>query len=611
MTRLMHTKNSKVRLTINREIKGLFKGPLSTSLSEAAPFAKLLRDKVHEDKPAKRYFVSCLRHHFAKLLSSIEGNLKDNLSYFKQEYIEMLSELGLQHAQCYEVLAGKVGDSQKNVGTVAAKYVTLGIMHQPTKALVIVQSVHQKIMQHASLSGKLPYVVCLANVDFGKVEDKNVLHKCLEIFMGLSKQIVMLSTECETGEKGFKAKRARPNVQQAERELSSKLLRHLTRGVNRILPHLKNFEAVNSFFETRAESFFRLSHKLPSRAKVQLLIFLFQLASGDMYSSLATRFMNSLYSSLKDSTLMTSSLAEAYFDLLYSALSADHDDKRIMSFVKRIFARALHCPARVALAVLVFFARLAKDKPVLKMFLDNKKEGLAKVGLVKGGGKKGLIGFREIESGEEEEESQGEIQEEVQVEKEVEEEKEIKEEKSETQVEDLEQNEIEKERSAIVEEFDLEFQSAVIKKRKVRIPEKKGVALEKSEETAQKSEGFDFNKRNPTFARGNLSGLWELFFFADHYHYLVRKFARMILSGKVDEILYKGNPVVDFNLSSIVNRLIVRPVKKVNCYRVSTRVQILRFILFILILRSVSREILFSVNDMRLFCIGVEEWDIV
>ena len=259
---------------------------------------------------------------------------------------------------------------------------------------------------------------------------------------------------------------------------------------------------------------------------------------------------------------MTSSLAEAYFDLLYSALSADHDDKRVMSFVKRIFARALHCPARVALAVLVFFARLAKDKPVLKMFLENKKEGLARVGLVKGGGKKGLIGFREIESGDEEgqEESQAEIQEEVQ-EKEVQEE-ENKEEKSETKIEDLEENE--KEGTAIVEESNVQFQSALIKKRKVQIPEKKAVLLEKSKEADQTSADFDFNKRNPTFARGNLSGLWELFYFADHYHYLVRKFARMILSGKVDEILYKGNPVVDFNLSSIVNRLIVRPVKKVG-----------------------------------------------
>lgn len=542
MTRLMHSKNSKIQLTINREIKDLFKGPLSDSIAESAPFAKLMKTQTHQSNPSKQYFISCLRHHFSKLLSSIERNLKDNLSYFKKEYIEILSELGLAHSQCYEVLAGKVGDSQKNVGTAAAKYVTLGIMHQPNKALTIVQSVHQKMMKQQDLTGMLPFVVCLANVDFGKVEDKNVLHKCLEIFMGLSKQIVMINTDLKESNiknKSNKNKKDKKNPQSNnDKEISNKLLRHLTRGVNRILPHLKNFESINNFFETRAETFFKLSHNLPSRSKVQLLIFLFQLASGDMYSSFATRFMNTLYSSLKDSTLMNSSLAEAYFDLLYSALSADHDQKRIMAFVKRIFVRAVHCPARVALTALVFFARLIKEKPILKSFLDFKREGEITQGIEKTKKKKkSLIGFTQIESDvenlDEQEEDFGIIEE--------------------------RQNQTENEQ---------EFHSEVVTKKNIiqKTDSKSKSNQELKKNQNEVSKGFDFNKRNPSYAKANESGLWELFFFAEHYHYLVRKFARMILSGKADEINYKGNPVIDFSLSSIVNRLIVRPIKKVIYY---------------------------------------------
>jgi hypothetical protein len=239
---------------------------------------------------------------------------------------------------------------------------------------------------------------------------------------------------------------------------------------------------------------------------MQILIFIFQIVKSDFYSSLADRFFNLLYSSLFNDEFISGALAEQFFDLLFSILTEDHNSARILSFVKRIFVTLIHCPANIILSGLLFLARLLKEKPVVNnLLIYTKDSGLQQI--KDNAGDIDQEVYDDIESDkEEEEEDTNQIEEE---------EDENKQEENQTDHD----------------------------------PTNKDIA------------DFDYFKRNPKFAGGDKTALWELLYLAEHYNYMVRKFARMILKGETKDINYKGNPLVDFSRGSIINRLVVRNIK--------------------------------------------------
>jgi ribosome biogenesis protein MAK21 len=501
LSRLIHNKNNKTKLLINQEIKELFKGPLKELLEESKPFVELQSQGKYKDAPEKMYIISVMRHHLKKLLNSVNDNLRENLSFFKSEYIEILAELARaldsKCVDCYDILISKVADSESRVGSTAAKYVTLGIMYQAQSALTIVQRMHLKIL-NTGVDNVLAYLICLANVDYGKVEDKNVLYKALEIFL-------------QTCQKNLEMLEKNKNMHKQDvLEKTSTIVRQVTRGINRLLPHIKNFRTVSEFFQKYMNSFFKMAHIMPNRTKIQILIFIFQIAKGDMYSDLSERFMTLLYSTLRTEELMTCSLSEKYFDLLFSALSEDYHQARLLGFMKRMFTTGIHCSSQVILTILVFFAKLIKEKPILKnllSFKQNAKNAPKKMLQVKSKKWENVEDGVEVVSTGKKTEGGGQ--------------------------------------SNMIEE-------------------------EKPEEESGKNES-NFNsdeynplKRNPKYCNGDKTALWELVYLSEHYNYLVRKFARMVLNNKAEEINYKGNPMIDFSRGSIINRLILRNIKHVR-----------------------------------------------
>ena len=67
-------------------------------------------------------------------------------------------------------------------------------------------------------------------------------------------------------------------------------------------------------------------------------------------------------------------------------------------------------------------------------------------------------------------------------------------------------------------------------------------------------------KLDPSFARAELSGLFELTLLAQHWHPSVRVFARTLLSGR--RIDYDGNPLEDFSRQMFLDRFVFRNPKK-------------------------------------------------
>ena len=70
---------------------------------------------------------------------------------------------------------------------------------------------------------------------------------------------------------------------------------------------------------------------------------------------------------------------------------------------------------------------------------------------------------------------------------------------------------------------------------------------------------YDDLKRNPSFAQGDKSMLWELLYLKNHYNPIIRKITYLILNLKFDQVNYKGNPIVDFTCIAILKRFSLAP----------------------------------------------------
>jgi len=64
---------------------------------------------------------------------------------------------------------------------------------------------------------------------------------------------------------------------------------------------------------------------------------------------------------------------------------------------------------------------------------------------------------------------------------------------------------------------------------------------------------YDPNKREPLFAMTGNSNMWELAMFRHHFHPSLQSFSRSLFD-EPHEIKYQGDPTVDFNLSSFLER---------------------------------------------------------
>ena len=134
---------------INCDIKDLLVGPLKDLLDRSRSFAELVDEAEFKHQPAKLYLTCSARHQLLRQLKAMGAGLRQNLSFFKTEYVDLLTKLvkgvGFKAFEWYELLVDKVGDSDRQVGPKAAKYVTLSIMFQSRSFLGLVQRIQFRI----------------------------------------------------------------------------------------------------------------------------------------------------------------------------------------------------------------------------------------------------------------------------------------------------------------------------------------------------------------------------------------------------------------------------------------------------------------------------------
>lgn len=124
--------------------------------------------------------------------------------------------------------------------------------------------------------------------------------------------------------------------------------------------------------ETHLDTLFRITHSSNFNTSIQALILIQQIAASKHLA--VDRFYRTLYESLLDSRLMTSSKQTLYLNLLYRALKDDVDVRRVKAFVKRMLQVVnLHQPSFIC-GILYLVAELEGTFPDLKTLLTDPED---------------------------------------------------------------------------------------------------------------------------------------------------------------------------------------------------------------------------------------------
>jgi ribosome biogenesis protein MAK21 len=120
------------------------------------------------------------------------------------------------------------------------------------------------------------------------------------------------------------------------------------------------------------DTLFRITHSSNFNTSIQALILIEQLATSKHVA--VDRFYRTLYESLLDPRLITSSKHALYLNLLYRALRSDLNIKRVKAFAKRILqVVTLHQPPFIC-GVLYLLREMETTFPGLKSLLNESEE---------------------------------------------------------------------------------------------------------------------------------------------------------------------------------------------------------------------------------------------
>ncbi|KAK2872078.1 hypothetical protein FQN49_002580 [Arthroderma sp. PD_2] len=335
-------------------------------------------------------FEDFVKEQYFEVLKVLEVWCNDEIEFSRSRALsyvyELLKEKPEQESNLLRLLVNKLGDPSKKIAS-RASYLLLQLEQaHPLMKGTIVSSIESESLfrpgqsQHAKYYG-----VITLNQTILSTADNKVASQLLDIYFPLFVALLKPKKEAHTQGKKKKdkkdksAKRGKkgPSKEEDEiakgeaqdEELREKLVSAVLVGVNRAYPFTtSSFELLSKHLDT----LFRITNSSNFNTSIQALMLIQQLSSSHAVS--ADRFYRTLYESLLDPRIATSSKQSMYLNLLYKALNADINIKRIKAFVKRLIQiLGMHNPS-FSCGVLYLIRQLESTFPALTALVDQPED---------------------------------------------------------------------------------------------------------------------------------------------------------------------------------------------------------------------------------------------
>ncbi|KAJ8114742.1 hypothetical protein ONZ43_g4834 [Nemania bipapillata] len=333
------------------------------------------------------YFEDWLKDAYFKMIQSLEVWCDDEVEYARTKAVDqvfaLLRDKPEQESNLLRLLVNKLGDRDRKIAS-RASYLLLQLLStHPRMKEVVVHSVEQDVIFRPGQNNRAKYyAVNTLNQTILSTKEPEIADSLLRIYFGM---FLSLLKSGELGhldraldgpklERKGKQKRSlrlekdkddKNKVSPGETETAEKLVSAILTGVNRAVPFS---QADQSTLESHLDTLFRITHSSNFNTSIQALMLIQQLSSN---RQLATeRYYRTLYESLLDPRLITSSKQALYLNLLYRSLRTDSDVRRVKAFVKRMLQIInLHQPSFVC-GIIYLAIEISVTFPDLKTLLS-------------------------------------------------------------------------------------------------------------------------------------------------------------------------------------------------------------------------------------------------
>ncbi|PBP24483.1 CCAAT-box-binding transcription factor [Diplocarpon rosae] len=333
-----------------------------------------------------------LKEIYFDMLKVLEGWCNDEVDFARLRAVtytyELLKEKPEQEANLLRLLVNKLGDPDKKIAS-RTSYLLLQLQtSHPLMKPIIVRSIETELLLRPGQSSHAKYyAINTLNQTILSGKEEEVAQKLLgiyfELFVALLKKPepkqqvgpqINRKGQVQGGgaPMGKKAKAKATKEEEAKltsEEVTEKMISAVLTGVNRAFPFSKSD---NTTLEKHMDTLFRITHSSNFNTSIQALMLIEQLSTSKQLA--VDRFYRTLYESLLDPRLVTSSKHALYLNLLFRALKADLSIKRVKAFTKRMLQIVtLHQPPFIC-GILFLVRELEATFPGLKSLLDDPEE---------------------------------------------------------------------------------------------------------------------------------------------------------------------------------------------------------------------------------------------
>ncbi|OTA91321.1 hypothetical protein M434DRAFT_397342 [Hypoxylon sp. CO27-5] len=349
-----------------------------------------LPGKITKEHLISWIFEDWLKEAYFKMIQNLEIWCDDEVEYARTKAVDLvfalLRDKPEQESNLLRLLVNKLGDRERKIAS-RASYLLLQLLNtHPGMKQVVIRTIEQDIIfrpgQH--IRAKY-YAINTLNQTILSTKEPQIADSLLNIYFGLfvallkSGELSQHDGNPETSKgdkrkhqkKGKAPKKTEDKTQAitGDREAAEKLVSAILTGVNRAVPFS---QAEQSTLESHLDTLFRITHSSNFNTSIQALMLIQQLSAN---RHLATdRFYRTLYESLLDPRLITSSKQALYLNLLYRSLKADVDVRRVKAFVKRMLqVLNLHQPSFVC-GIIYLIIDLCTTFPDLKTLINEPEE---------------------------------------------------------------------------------------------------------------------------------------------------------------------------------------------------------------------------------------------
>ena len=338
-----------------------------------------------------------LKATFFEVLKIIETWCNDEVLFARGKAVDyvyqLLKEKPEQEANLLRLLVNKLGDSDKKIASKASFNILQLENTHPLMRPTIIAAIESDLLFRPGQSLYAKYYATITlNQTVLSGKQGGIGEKLLDIYFSLFIQLLAKPGPLSTaftrsagiginkkgevqGGGGPAGKKARKRLAEKERattvdeELREKMLSAVLTGVNRAVPFTDTKQAS---FEKHLDTLFKVTHSSNFNTSIQALMLIQQL-NGSHQGSI-DRFYRTLYESLLDPRLLTSSKQALFLNLLFRSLRSDLNVKRVKAFAKRLLqVVAMHQPS-FSCGTLYLLRELEGVFANLEAFVDQAEE---------------------------------------------------------------------------------------------------------------------------------------------------------------------------------------------------------------------------------------------